>query len=99
VDELLERLKAKPRDYQTRLELARLYRGEQEWGAALTQYEKLVSARKLLPAVIEDLQPLLGQDVDRARVYQLLGDAHMQDGQLDQALEMYRQARQALVQR
>jgi tetratricopeptide (TPR) repeat protein len=99
VDDLLEQLKARPRDYAVRLDLARQYVAEGNTNAALTHYEKLVSARKQLPDVLGDLQPLLEKDVDRARVYQLLGDIHMQQDQLDQALEMYRQARRSLTKR
>lgn len=99
VDELLEGLEAKPRDYQARLELARLYGGEQDWASALTHYEKLVSARRLLPDVVGDLETMAEEGVERARVYQLLGDAFMQQDQLDKALGMYRLARESLTQR
>jgi tetratricopeptide (TPR) repeat protein len=99
VDKLLEELKAKPRNYQARLELARLYGAEQDWTFALTHYEKLVSARKLLPDVAGDLETLAEEDVERARVYQLLGDAYMQQDQLDKALGMYRLARESLTKR
>jgi len=97
VDELLAQVTSRPRDYEARLELARIYRGEGDWNAALGHFERLVNARKHLPAVIEDLQALAGEDIDQARLYQLLGDALMQEGQLDEALDMYRQARRALV--
>ncbi len=99
VDELLEELKAKPRNYAARLELARLYGEEQDWASALTHYEKLVSARKLLPDVVEGLEALAEEGVERARVYQLLGDTYMQQDQLDKALEMYRLARESLTKR
>jgi cytochrome c-type biogenesis protein CcmH/NrfG len=59
----------------------------------------LVSSRKHVRAVIDDLQPLLDEEVDRVRLYQMLGDAYMQENQLDEALEMYRLARQALMHR
>jgi len=99
IDLLLEGLKTQPRNHEARLELARLYRDEQNWSAALTQYEKLISARRLLPDVLGDLEPLVEKDVDRARVYQLLGDVYMHQDQLDKALEMYRLARQWLTRR
>ena len=98
-DELLEQLKAQPRDYGARLDLAREYLAEGDMDGALTHYEKLVSVRKRLPDVLGDLEPLLEKDVDRARVYHLLGDIYMQQDQLDQALEMYRQARRSLTTR
>jgi hypothetical protein len=99
VAELLAQLGDKPRDYKARLELARLFCAEAEWDAAMDHYQKLVSARKLLPAVIDDLTPLAGESVDRARLYQLLGDAFMEDDRLDDALGMYRKAKQELMQR
>jgi hypothetical protein len=49
--------------------------------------------------VIDDLTSLTQEAVDQARLYQMLGDAHMQSDHLDKALEMYRLARQALTQR
>jgi predicted negative regulator of RcsB-dependent stress response len=35
--------------------------------------------------------------VNLPRLYQLIGDAHMQEGDLDKALEMYRTAQQTLM--
>jgi tetratricopeptide (TPR) repeat protein len=97
IDLLVEALKSQPRNQEARLELARLYSDEQNWNAALAQYEKLISARRLLPDVLGDLELLAEEEVDRARVYQLLGDVHMHQDQLDKALEMYRLARQWLT--
>ncbi|MBN1139468.1 MAG: tetratricopeptide repeat protein, partial [Anaerolineae bacterium] len=97
LDDLLRQLKARPRDYQLQLELARLHRDQRDWNAALKYYEKLISSRRLVPAVISDLEPLAETDVDHVRLYQLLGDAYMHEDRLDEALSMYRQARQALT--
>jgi tetratricopeptide (TPR) repeat protein len=99
IDELEAQLRARPRDYGSRLELARLRCDGQDWNAALDQYEKLISARKLLSDVCGDLEAMAEEDVDRARLYQLLGDVYMQQDQLDRALEMYRLARQSLTKR
>ena len=96
-DELLQQLKARPRDYTSRLELARLYYDEQDWDSALVNYEKLISARRFLPDIVADLESLAEQHVEPARVYHMLGDAYMQQDQLDEALEMYRLARQSLT--
>jgi tetratricopeptide (TPR) repeat protein len=98
-DELLSQLKTRPRDYSARLELARLRYAEQDWDAALADYEKLITARRFLPDVVEDLESLVTQQVEVARVYHMLGDAYMQQDQLDEALEMYRLARQKLTKR
>ncbi len=96
-EELVAQLKERPRDYAARLELARLYQQEGDWNAALNQYEKLISARKSLPDVIQELNAMQNEPVDRTRLYQLLGDAYMQNDQLNEALEMYRLARQMLT--
>jgi len=98
-EDLLKQLKTRPRDYGARLELARLYYADQNWDAALTNYEKLISARRFLPDVVDDLESLVDQQVEPARVYHMLGDAYMQQDQLDEALEMYRLARQKLAKR
>jgi len=46
--------------------------------------------------VIDDLQQLPAvAHVDLVRLYQLLGDAYMHEDRLDEALNMYRLARQA----
>ena len=97
--ELREELQARPRNHPLRLEVARMCAGQKEWKSALGHYEKLIASRKLLPDVLQDLQGILVEDVDRARVYQLLGDVYMQEDQLDRALEMYRQSRQVLLKR
>jgi tetratricopeptide (TPR) repeat protein len=95
--ELQERLRGQPRDFEARLQLARLLREERDWNAAMNHYEKLISARQFLPTVIEELRELVGEEVNLPRLYQLIGDAHMQEGDLDKALEMYRTAQQTLM--
>ncbi|MBN1657236.1 MAG: tetratricopeptide repeat protein, partial [Anaerolineae bacterium] len=97
--DLAARVAAEPGDYQARLDLARSCRQQSEWQAAIDQYERLVSAQKFLPAVLDDLRSLIDQDVEPARVYQLMGDAHMYQNELDEALDMYRKARKALLAR
>ena len=99
IDDLAQQLKANPRNYALRLELARLYGEERDWSAALTHYQKLISARKFLPAVLKELGLLLHEEVDQPRVYQLMGDAYMQQDDLDKALETYRLAQQLLLNR
>ena len=98
LDDLLTQLKARPRDYQLQLELARLYRSQRDWNAAFKYYERLIASGRLVPAVIDDLKPLAGTTADLVRLYRLLGDAYMHEDRLDEALSMYRLARQALTQ-
>ena len=99
IEELSALLESRPRDHQTRLELARAYQAEEDWNAAMDQYEKLVSARKLLPTVVDDLEALADKDVDRSRLFHILGDAYMNEDRLEEALSMYRRAREALTKR
>jgi tetratricopeptide (TPR) repeat protein len=96
---LREELQASPRKHAVRLEVARLSAQHGDWQAALGHYEKLIATRQFLPEVLEDLLGLADQGVNPARVYQLLGDTYVQQDQLDQALEMYRQSRKALLKR
>jgi tetratricopeptide (TPR) repeat protein len=99
IDDLVQRLEANPHDDPLRLELARLYREERDWNAALTHYQKLISTRKFLPTILDDLDLMLRRQVEPARVYQLMGDAYLQESALDKALQMYRLAQQALIKR
>jgi tetratricopeptide (TPR) repeat protein len=92
---LLARIEVEPRNPQARLALARLHREELEWNAALDQYEKMVSDRLAVPEVIGELHGLRDEDVDRPRLYSLLGDAYRQEARLDEALDAYRQAQLA----
>jgi tetratricopeptide (TPR) repeat protein len=99
IEGLLMQLEGHPRDYRARLELARAYQDERAWEAALSHYEKLISARKFLPAVIDDLEGMAREQTEKLRLFQLLGDAYMQEDRLDEALKMYRQARKMLLKR
>ena len=95
IEELLAKLEVQPGDHQARLELARLSCAEQDWDRALAQYEELVGTDEVRLELIGDLRGMLDEDVDPGRVYQLLGDVYMQDGQPDEAVQMYKLARQA----
>jgi hypothetical protein len=97
LETLEEQIEAEPDNYRARMELARRYKDEQDWDAALAEYEELVSTRKLLPAVIEDLKSMTEEDdVDPVQLYKLMGDAYTQAEQPDEAQEMYSRARRVL---
>jgi tetratricopeptide (TPR) repeat protein len=97
LEALQEQIVAQPDNYRARMELARRYRDEKDWNAALAEYEELVSTRKLLPAVIEDLKSMTEEeDVDPVQLYKLMGDAYTQADQPDEAQEMYSRARRVL---
>jgi tetratricopeptide (TPR) repeat protein len=97
--DLLIQLQDDPRKYWARIELARLCGQAHDWDGALLHYEELIASRKMVRAAIQDLQGLLQEQVDRVQVYRLLGDAYMETDEIDQALEMYRLARQILRRR
>jgi tetratricopeptide (TPR) repeat protein len=84
-------LKENPRDYDARLELARALWQVDRREEALEAYDRLVRAGKSLDFVIAELEEYSEQwpDVGTQRV---LGDAYMKSGQLEKALELYRQA-------
>jgi tetratricopeptide (TPR) repeat protein len=97
LDALQEQIAAQPDNYRVRMELARRYRDENDWHAALAEYEELVSTRKLLPAVIEDLKSMTEEEgVDPVQLFKLMGDAYTQADQPDEAQEMYSRARRVL---
>jgi tetratricopeptide (TPR) repeat protein len=97
LEALQEQIAAQPDNYRARMELARRYRDEKDWNASLAEYEELVSTRRLLPAVIEDLKSMTEEeDVDPVQLYKLMGDAYTQADQPDEAQEMYSRARRVL---
>jgi hypothetical protein len=97
LEALQEQIEAQPDNYRARMELARRYRDENDWHAALAEYEELVSTRKLLPAVIDDLKSMTEEeDVDPVQLYKLMGDAYTQADQPDEAQQMYSRARRVL---
>ena len=61
----------------------------------LNQYKLQISQGENLPEIIETLQNSLTNSND-PRLLQVLGDAYMRDGQLQSALEAYRQAQRML---
>ena len=99
IRELTFLLHQEPGKYWARIELARMCCRVGDWDGALLQYEELIAGHKLIRAVTLDLQGLLQEETDRVQVYRLLGDAFMESDQIDQALEMYRLARQILRKR
>ena len=88
-------LKEHPRDYEAWLVLARALWQAGEREDALEAYSRLIRSGKLLESVIPDLEKYLEQwpEVSTRRV---LGDAYMKDGRLQEALDIYREALEAL---
>jgi len=92
----LERLAARPNDYESRLTLARAYVAQGQDEEALSHYQHLVNVDETLGQVVEDLEAMVVREPGLSQAHQLLGDALMQQGKLNEALEAYRQALQHL---
>ena len=79
-----------PDDPATRLALARAYVEEISWDEASEQYETLArSAPDVLDDVIADLEAITTEQPDLLALQQVLGDAYMEAGQLQDALDKY----------
>lgn len=92
----LERLAVRPNDHGARLLVARAYAEQGQVLEALAHYQHLVTVDDVLAQVVEDLEHLAVKEPNLARVHQLLGDAFMHQGRLNEALGAYRQALQLL---
>jgi len=93
----LARLAAEPQDHQARLGLARAYLAQGERDQALTHYRTIIhSEATLIGEVIEDLEAAAQEAPEHLPTQQLLGDAYMKGGRLQEALEKYRWLRERL---
>jgi tetratricopeptide (TPR) repeat protein len=72
------------------LESARTALAEAEIDRAIKDYAALIKRRSQLPDVIGDLKAAVELDPDAAGLWQVLGDAYMKDGQVNDAIEAYR---------
>jgi len=88
-------LKKHPRDYQAWLKLAQTLQQANQWNEALEAYSHLIRAGQLLEEVILDLEKHVKQRAD-VSTWRILGDAYMKGGRLQEALEVYRKALEAL---
>jgi hypothetical protein len=81
-----------PKDPAARLSMARAALNAGDWADALTIYETLVSSSESLDSVIDNLNVGVRRHPNDPAGYQLLGDACMKDGRLQDALRAYRTA-------
>ncbi len=79
-------------DYQARIELARAFWNMGNIDEAVEHYTRLIRGSDLLDQVINDLKTYTDQKPDDPRPLQTLGDAYMKEGDLDRALDAYKQA-------
>jgi len=88
-------LKENSRDYDAWLAFARALWQANEREESLEAYSRVIRSGKLIENVIPDLEGYVEQWPD-VHVQQVLGDAYVKDGQLQAALDLYRQALGAL---
>jgi hypothetical protein len=74
------------------LELARTARNRGNIKEAAPLYDTLISSGVHLDSVIEDMRQSVKADPSNYLLYQIMGDAMMKDGRLQNALDAYRQA-------
>lgn len=97
IEGYLDRLATEPQDHETRLGLARAYLAQGEPEEALTHYRSIIhSETTLLGEVIEDLEAAAEEAPHHFPTQQLLGDAYLKSGRLQEALEKYRWLREKL---
>lgn len=90
-----ERLRVRPDDHEMRLALARAWRDAGQLQPALQEYSTLIEADQFVESIVGDLEHLaveLGEGVDAAPAWTVLGDAYMRQGRLSDALDAYRRA-------
>jgi tetratricopeptide (TPR) repeat protein len=85
-------LAAEPGDHVTRLALARALLDDDALDNALLEYGALVAAGQELDDVVEDLEHFVPSNPANTLALRILGDAHMKQGELSEALKAYRQA-------
>jgi tetratricopeptide (TPR) repeat protein len=86
------RLKAQPRDHETRLAMARLLFNLGDTARAVREYQPLMRVAAMRERVIADLEQAVQLRPNESRLWQALGDAYQEAGKLQKALEAYRQA-------
>jgi tetratricopeptide (TPR) repeat protein len=87
-----EKGKKEEKEAPVRLEMARAALRSGDWPGALDIYGTLVSSSELLKEVIDDLEQGAKGHPDDPAGHQLLGDAYMKTGRLQDALRVYRTA-------
>jgi hypothetical protein len=74
------------------LERARQFRRSGELAACLAEYDALVRSGVALDAAVDDLAELVSAHRNQPTAYRVLGDGYMRQGQLQRALDVYREA-------
>ncbi|MDW8069659.1 MAG: tetratricopeptide repeat protein, partial [Anaerolineae bacterium] len=96
VDALRAHVRAHPRDYEARLNLARALRQAGFHAEALEAYSRLLRAGKLMDKVVADMEDYAASRPKDPAVRRVLGDAYMRAERLAEALATYREALELL---
>jgi len=88
----LPRAPVLPKEDPVRLEMARAALRAGDWPGALSIYGTLVNSSETLKEVIDNLEQGVNGHPDDPAGHQLLGDAYMRAGRLQDALRAYRTA-------
>jgi tetratricopeptide (TPR) repeat protein len=75
-----------------RLELARSAVEDGDWTVVAGEYEALLASGEGLPYLISDLETSVEVHEQQPILKRLLGDAYVRNGQLERAVDVYRQA-------
>jgi pilus assembly protein FimV len=92
LDEMRAYTQAHENDEGARLTLARALWLAGEHDEAMTHYDELVQSRDKMEDVIVDLERYYEAHPNTASLLRTLGDAHMKEDNLDQALKFYNRA-------
>jgi tetratricopeptide (TPR) repeat protein len=81
-----------PEDHATHLALARTCLREGNPDVSALEYEQLVKIPSLVDTLIQDLERAVESYPEHHALRRVLGDAYMRNGQLQKALQAYREA-------
>jgi len=91
IERYRQQLKQNPKDDLTRLNLARVYRDQEQIELALEQYRVLERAKpELLSEVIVDMEGIVASRPGNLTAHEALGDLYTKNGLLQKALARYR---------
>ncbi len=94
----VEPVEEAPEDTESLLQVARSHLEAGNVDGSVEHYHRLVHGPAGVPAeAVEDLEDLVQRASDQLEIQQLLGDAYMRTGRLQEALHLYREVRSQLV--
>jgi hypothetical protein len=81
-----------PENTLARLATARAHLSNQAFSDSAREYEQLVQVPELRGELIQELEETVSEHPEHSELHQVLGDAYVQEGQLQKALQAYREA-------